>query len=81
MKLLQKKCFYMQNEKIDVRISFGQLAELLGDVLISPTQNSGLIIFNFFPGKFIGLVVADQKKRMESLVAKVSSRLEPIRFV
>jgi hypothetical protein len=80
MKLLQKKCFYMQNEKIDARISFGQLEERLRDVLFSPSRKDGLIIFNFFPGKFIGLIVADQKKRMEKLIDEVSARLESIRF-
>jgi D-alanine-D-alanine ligase-like ATP-grasp enzyme len=79
MRLLHLSHFHMLNEKIRPEISFAQLRETLADNIYQPPKKAGVILFNFFPGKFISLVMGDEPRRLEGIIEKIKDRLAPLR--
>lgn len=72
-------CFSLQNEKIRKDIHFSVLREALEEILYYRGAVEGYVIFNFFPGKFIGLVLSSHPKRLEELRSRVDELLKPLR--
>lgn len=79
MKNLGLPCFCLQNEKIAESIDFGRLKDILSGVLYAPGQEAGYILFNFFPGKFIGLIVSSDEQAADELRSRVAEILSPVR--
>ena len=81
MKNLGLSCFSLQNEVVDKNISFGTLRDTLEEVLYSRGTNVGYIILNFFPGKFIGVIVACEPEKLDEIKMRVVDKLQPLRPV
>jgi len=79
MKNLGCTCFSLQNEAVNKNTSFNSLRTALEDVLFSKQKRQGYIILNFFPGKFIGVVLAAGYDGVDMIKKKVAERLRPLR--
>ncbi len=79
MKNLGLSFFALQNEKVKKNTPFAALQNALQDVLYEPGRPEGYIMLNFFPGKFIGVVVASYETGIEVVQKKIASILKPLR--
>ncbi len=74
MKNLGLSSFSLQNEKINPDVPFHRLRKTLEDILYCRGKSGGFVIFNFFPGKFIGLSLGSSPEEVTEVREK-SSRL------
>jgi hypothetical protein len=81
MKNLGLSSFTLQNEKINPDEPFGKLRKTLEDILYYKGKSGGYVIFNFFPGKFIGLSLgsspeeaAEIREKSTRLIKKLNGR-------
>ena len=79
MKNLGLSCFSLQNEEVRKDTGFGSLRDALEEVLYYPGKTEGYIILNFFPGKFIGVVVAAREDAMDEMKDRAAEKLRPLR--
>lgn len=79
MEKFEAKAFRLQNESFSRSISMEKLKEELGKLLFSPARAEGYIIFNKFPKKFTGVVLADSPEERDELAYRVDRRFERLR--
>ncbi|MFC1707668.1 ATP-grasp domain-containing protein [Planctomycetota bacterium] len=79
MKNLGFSCFSVQNEKVRSDTPFEALREALEDTLYYPGRPGGYVLFNFFPGKFAGVVVGSEPDQVGALRSRVEELLRPLR--
>ncbi len=78
MKNLGLSSFSLQNEKINPDESFRKLRETLEDILYYRGKSGGYVMFNFFPGKFIGLSLGSSPEEVKEIREKSAHLLNKL---
>jgi hypothetical protein len=79
MKLLGAKgAFCVNNEKVCKKYSPEDIVKQLKPIMFSPKTKSGFLFFNFFPGKFTGIILAKSEDELDSKVEEISPYLEAL---
>lgn len=79
MEKVEAKAFRLQNESFAKEVSMQALEDTLGKLLFSPTRASGYVIFNKYPKKFTGVVLADSPEDRDELAEEIDVCLGKLR--